>query len=77
MQQSTAFWYLFDSITKKVDSTNIVLGYSLLEATSKELGEKEVLFNYFDGMLIWDFGNAWDQSYGKAWWHDPLSRTWE
>ena len=32
-----ALWYLFDSFTKKADSTNIALGYSLLEVISKKL----------------------------------------
>ena len=52
MQQSTAPWYLFDSTTKKVGSTNIALEYLLLEATGKKLGKKEALFNCFDKFQI-------------------------
>ena len=43
-----ALWYLFDSTTREVGSINIVLGFSLLEAISKRVGEKNALFDYFD-----------------------------
>ena len=66
MQQSTAPWYLFDFTTREVGSTNVALGHSPSEATSKRLGEKKALFDCFDGFWIRDFGDAWHQSYGKA-----------
>ena len=37
-----ALWYLFDSITRKIGSTNVILGYILLVAIGKKLKEKEV-----------------------------------
>ena len=43
-----ALWYLFNSITIKISSINIILKHSLSEAISKKFGEKEVLFNCFD-----------------------------
>ena len=58
MQQSTAFWYLFDFTIRKVGNTDIVLRHSLLKANNKRRGEKEAQFNCFDGSCIWDFGNA-------------------
>ena len=66
-QQSTAPWYLFDSTTREVGSTNVALGHLPLGITDERLGEEETLFNCFDGSWIRDFGNAW--------WRDPLSRT--
>ena len=43
MQQNIALWHLFNSIIIEVSSTDIILGYLLLEATSKSLGKEEVL----------------------------------
>ena len=43
-----ALWYLFNSIIKKVDSTNIALKYLLLKVIDKTLDKEEVLFNYFN-----------------------------
>ena len=43
--QSTAPWYLFDSTTRKVGSTNVALGHLPLGVTDKRLGEKEALFD--------------------------------
>ena len=43
IQQSMAPWCLFDSSTRKVGYIDIVLGHSLLEATSKRLNKKEAL----------------------------------
>ena len=66
MQQSTAFWCLFDSITREASSTNVALRLLLLEATSKRLGEEEVQFNCFDESYIHGFGNTWHQGYCKT-----------
>ena len=41
MQQNMALWCLFDSITREVDSINIALEHSLLEATGKKLDKRE------------------------------------
>ena len=57
-QQSTAFYCLFDSLTKKVNSTDVILGHLLLKITGKKLGKEEAQFNYFDRSYIWDFGNT-------------------
>ena len=46
MQQSTASWCLFDTNTREVGSTNITLGHSVLEVTSKRFGEEKTLLNY-------------------------------
>ena len=43
-----ALWYIFNSIIKKVDNTNITLKYLLLEVISKKFGKEKVLFNYFN-----------------------------
>ena len=75
MQQSTAPWYLFDSTTKKVGSTNVTLEYSPSEATGKRLGEEEAQFDCFDRYCIRSFGNARHQSYSETRWHDPSSRA--
>ena len=72
-QQSTAPWCLFNSTIREVDSTNIALGYSLLEATGKGLDEEKTQFNCFDGFYIRGFGNTKHQGYGKTWWRDPLN----
>ena len=53
-----SFWYLFDSITKEVNSTNDALDHSPLKATGKKLDEKEAQFDCFDGFYIQGFGNA-------------------
>ena len=66
IQQSTAPWCLFNSITKEVGSTNIALRYLLLKATSKKLDKKEVYFDCFDRSYIWGFGNIQHQSHGKT-----------
>ena len=58
MSQNMTPWYLFDSIMKEISNTNIVLGYLLSKATDKKLGEKEDLFDCFDGFCIWGFNNA-------------------
>ena len=58
MQQNTAAWYLFDFTTREVGSTNVILKYSPLEATSKKLDEIKAQFDYFDGSYIWGFSNA-------------------
>ena len=42
------FYYLFDSITKKVSNINIILKYLIFEVISKKLNKKEDLFNCFD-----------------------------
>ena len=76
MQQSTAPWCLFDSITREVSSTNVTLGYLPLEATGKRLGEEKAQFDCLDGSCIQGFGNAWHQGYGKTQWRDPLSGAW-
>ena len=75
-QQSTAPWCLFNSITRKVGSTNVALGHSSSEATSKRLGKEETQFDYFDGSCIQGFGNTRHLGYGKTRWHDLLSRAW-
>ena len=41
-------WYLFNSNTKEISNTKIVLEYLLLEKTSKKLNEKKALLNYFN-----------------------------
>ena len=41
-QQSTTLWCLFDSTMRKVDSTNVVLGYSPSEATGKNWVKKKL-----------------------------------
>ena len=41
-----AFWYLFNSIIRKVSDIIIALEYLLLEVISKKFRKKEVLFNY-------------------------------
>ena len=43
-----ALWYLFNSIIKDVDNTNIALGHLSLKAISKKLDKKKTLFNYFN-----------------------------
>ena len=58
MQQNTAFWYLFDSIIREVDSTNVVEGHLLLGPIDKEFDKKETQFDCFDGSYIRGFGNA-------------------
>ena len=65
-QQNTALWYLFDSTTREVGSTNVDLGHSLLEATGKRLDEEEAQFDCFDRSCIRGFGNVWHQGYGKT-----------
>ena len=75
MQQNTAPWYLFDSITRDVSSTNIALGHSPLKATGKRLGKEEAQFNCFDGSCIRGFGDAQHQGYDKTQWRDLLSRA--
>ena len=47
-----ALWCLFDSTTREVDSTNVALGYLILETTGKRLGEEKVLFDCFDKSWI-------------------------
>ena len=61
---------------RKVDSINIALGHSLLEAIGKRLGEEETQFDCFDKSCIRGFGNARHQGYGKTRWRDPLSGAW-
>ena len=51
-QQNMASWCLFDSTTREVGSTNIVLRHSPLEATGKRLDEEKAPFNCFDGSCI-------------------------
>ena len=58
MQQSTAPWYLFNSTTREVSSTNIALEHSPLETTGERLGEEETQFNCFDKSCIRSFGNV-------------------
>ena len=70
-----ALWYLFDSTTREVGSTNVALGHLPSEATDKEFGKEEALFNCFNGSWIQDFGDAQYQGYGKTQWRDPSSRT--
>ena len=60
MQQSTAPWYLFNFSIKEVNCTDVALGYSLLEATSKGLSKKKALLNCWDGFWIQGFGNAYN-----------------
>ena len=69
------FQCLFNSTIKEGDSTDIALGHSLIEITSKKLGKKEAQFNYFDRSYIWGFGNVWHQDYGKTQWRDLLSKA--
>ena len=76
MQRSTPLWCLFDSTTREVGSTDIILGHSPLEATDKGLGEEEALFDCFNKSWIQDFGDVRYQGYGEAWWRDPSSKTW-
>ena len=45
-------WYLFDSTTGEVNSTNVTLGYLTLKATGKRLGEKEAQFDCFNKSYI-------------------------
>ena len=75
MQQSMTHLYLFDFITRVVDSTNVALKHLPLKGTSKKLSEEDAIYNCFDRFWIQDFGNAWLQSYGKIQWHDPLIRA--
>ena len=65
MQQSTAFWCLFNFTIREVDSTNIALGHSPSKATSKKLDEEKVQFDCFNRSYIQGFNNIWHQSYGK------------
>ena len=65
-KQNSAPWCLFDSTTREDGSTNVVLEYSLLEATGKKLGEEKALFDCFDRSYILGFGNIWHQGYGKT-----------
>ena len=58
MQQNKALWYLFNSITREISSTNIALRHLLLETIDEKLDEEKILFNYFDRSWIWNFGNA-------------------
>ena len=60
---------------REVGSTNVALGYSLLEATGKRLSEEEAPFDCFDGSWIQDFGNTRHQGYDEAWWCDLSSKT--
>ena len=60
---------------REVSSTNIALGYLLLEATGKGLGEEEAHFDCFNGSCIQGFSNARHQGYGKIQWHNPLNRA--
>ena len=59
MQQSMAFWCLFNSSTKKADCIDVVLGHSSLEATSERFSKEKVLFDYWDKSWIWGFSNAY------------------
>ena len=76
MQQSMAFWYLFNSTTRKVDSTNIALKHLLSKATGKRLGEEEVQFDCFNRSCIQAFDNVQHQGYSKTQWHNLLSGAW-
>ena len=44
---------------RKANCINIVLGYSLLEVTSKKLSKKEALLNEWDGSWIRGFSNIY------------------
>ena len=66
MQQSMAPWYLFNSIIREVNKTDIVLGHLLLEVIGKRLGEEKAQFDCFDKFYIRDFGNIWHQGYNKT-----------
>ena len=57
MQQNTAFWYLFNFITREVNSINVILKHLLLETTNKRLGKEEDQFNCFNKRCIQNFGN--------------------
>ena len=57
---------IFDSTTKKIDSTNIVLGHSLLKVTGKKFGEKKALFDDFVKLCIQNFSNAQHLVYSKT-----------
>ena len=59
MQQNTALWYLFDSTTREVDSTNVVLRHLPLEITNKKLDKEKAYFNCFNRFYIRGFGNIW------------------
>ena len=48
MQCSTASWCLFNSSIREAGCIDIILGHSLLEATSEKLNKKEVLLDYWD-----------------------------
>ena len=61
-----ALLYLFDSIIRKVSSTNVALKYLPLEAIGKELGKKKAQFNCFDRSCIQGFGNVQHQDYSKT-----------
>ena len=76
IKQNTAPWCLFDSTTREIGSTNVVLAHLPLEAIGKELDEEEAQFSCFDGSYIRGFSNAWYQSYGKTQWRDPLNGVW-
>ena len=58
MQQCRIFWYLFDSFTRELESTDVVLGYLPLDATGERLGNKEALFDFSDRSGIWDFADT-------------------
>ena len=38
-------WYLFESTTKEISNTNLILMHLLLETTSKRLRKEEILFD--------------------------------
>ena len=44
-------WYLFNSITRKISSTNVVLKYLLLEAINKKLDKEKVQFDYLTNLI--------------------------
>ena len=56
---------MFDSITREAGSTNVVLGYLLLEAIGNGLYKEETQFDYFNKSCIQGFGNAQHQNKGK------------
>ena len=56
---------MFNWTIKKVNNTNIILGYLPLEVIGKKLDEKKTLFDYFDKFLIQNLSNL--ANFSKSW----------
>ena len=53
----TYYWF-FESTIKDVISTNNALKNELLDIMYKKVKKKEVLFDYFKELKIWDVNNV-------------------